>query len=72
MTMPTPNAHFQPDNRDIVIVEDCTDLKTAEKQADEFLDSVSSQDEAGAHYQRIQVSGVEREGKYYFDVVVLH
>lgn len=70
--MPTSNAHFQPDSRNVVIVEDCRNIHDAEKQADEFLASITSQDEAGAHYQRIKVSGVERDGKYYFDVVVVH
>ena len=72
MIMPTPNAHFQPDDRNIVIVEDCADMGGAERAADEFLESMTSCDEAGSHYQRIQVSGVQREGKYYFDVVVVH
>ena len=69
--MPTPTAYFQPDNRSIIIVENCSDMQTAEKQADEFLNVITSMDEAGSHYQRIQVSGIQREGKYYFDVVVV-
>ncbi|HMI59971.1 MAG TPA: hypothetical protein VK518_03660 [Puia sp.] len=69
--MPTQIAYFQPDNRSIIIVENCSDMQTAEKQADEFLETITSMDEAGCHYQRIQVSGTEREGKYYFDVVVV-
>jgi uncharacterized protein YerC len=68
--MPTPTAYFQPDNRNIIIVENCTDMQAAEKLADEFLDNITSMDEAGSHYQRIQVSGMRHEGKYYFDVVV--
>jgi hypothetical protein len=70
--MPTPTAHFQPDNRNIVIVENCPDMRDAEKAADQFLDVITSCDEAGSHYQRVQVSGVQREGKYFFDVVVVH
>jgi len=69
--MPAPKVYFQPDNRNFIIVENCSDMKTAEKQADDFLDSITSMDEAGSHYQRIQVSGTQREGKYYFDVVVV-
>jgi len=72
MIMPTPTAHFQPDDRNIVIVEDCPDIHDAEKAADQFLDTITSCDEAGSHYQRIQVSGIQREGKYFFDVVVVH
>ena len=72
MIMPTPTAHFQPDDRNIVIVEDCRNIQEAEKAADQFLDTITSCDEAGSHYQRIQVSGVRREGKYFFDVVVVH
>jgi hypothetical protein len=69
--MSTPNAYFQPDNRSIIIVENCTDMQTAEKQADDFLEAITSMDEAGSHYQRIQVSGTWHEGKCYFDVVVV-
>ena len=69
--MPTPTAYFQPDNRSIIIVENCSDMQTAEKQADEFLNVITSMDEAGSHYQRIQVSGIQWEGKYYFDVIVV-
>jgi len=72
MIMPTPSAHFQPDDRNIVIVENCRDIRDAEKAADQFLQGETSCDEAGSHYQRIQVSGVQREGKYFFDVVVVH
>ncbi|MBS1606884.1 MAG: hypothetical protein JST42_29785 [Bacteroidetes bacterium] len=70
--MPAPTAHFQPDDRNIVIVEDCRDIRDAEKAADQFLEGETSCDEAGSHYQRVQVSGVQREGKYFFDVVVVH
>ena len=69
--MPAPIAYFQPDNRSIIIVENCSDMQTAEKEADEFLSVITSMDEAGSHYQRIQVSGTQRENKYYFDVVVV-
>jgi hypothetical protein len=72
MIMYTPTAYFQPDNRAIVIVENYSNTQEAEKQADEFLEGIAAQDEAGAHYQRVQVSGIEREGKYYFDVVVVY
>ncbi|MBS1661065.1 MAG: hypothetical protein JST68_08445 [Bacteroidetes bacterium] len=66
------NVYFQPDNRHIVIAESCSDIHDAERQVDRFLDTISEQDEAGAHYQRIAISGTERDGKYYFDVVVVH
>jgi hypothetical protein len=69
--MSTPKTYFQPDNRNIIIVENCGDMQTAEKQADDFLETITSMDEAGSHYQRIQVSGNFHEGKYYFDVVVV-
>jgi len=69
--MSTQIAYFQPDNRNIIIVENCSDMQTAEKQADEFLETITSMDEAGSHYQRIQVSGIRHEDKYYFDVVVV-
>ncbi len=72
MYMPAPTVYFQPDNRHIVIVENCKDLSAAQQHVDQFLEEVSSQDEAGAHYQRIQVSGTEQKGTYYFDVVVVH
>lgn len=70
--MPTPTAYFQPDNRAVVIVEDFMDVEDAEKQADQFLKNISEQDECGANFQRVKVSGVERERKYYFDVVVVY
>ena len=69
--MPAPKAYFQPDNRNFIIVENCSDMQTAEKQADEFLNNITAMDEAGSHYLRIQVSGTKREGKYFFDVVVV-
>jgi len=70
--MPTPTAYFQPDNRAVVIVEEFVNIEDAEKQADQFLKNISEQDECGANYQRVKVSGVERESKYYFDVVVVY
>lgn len=62
-------AYFQPDDRNIVIVESAPDMINAEREADRFLEEVSSMDEGGTTFSRIQCSGVKQEGKYYFEVI---
>lgn len=54
----------------MVIVEEAEGFKQAEELADDFLSDVTSMDECGALHQRIHVSGIRRDGKYYFEVVV--
>jgi hypothetical protein len=63
-------AHFEEGDRNLVVVEEADGFKQAEALADNFLSEVTSMDECGAMHRRIEVSGIRREGKYYFDVVV--
>ena len=63
-------AHFQEDNRNIVIVEEAGNMEEAEAMADEFLNGEMAADEGGARYQRIKVSGIRRGDKYYFEALI--
>ena len=62
-------THFQEDSRHIVIVEDAASMEQAEAAADAFLAEITAMDETGAKYQRIQVSGIRRDDKYYFETL---
>lgn len=68
--MKNENVHFEEGNRNVVVVEEAEGFKQAEALADTFLSDVTAMDECGALHQRIQVSGIRRQGKYYFEVVV--
>jgi hypothetical protein len=65
------NAHFQPDARHIVIVEEAPDMQTAEREADQFLNAESKADEGGCCYLRVRSSGIKRDDGYYFKVVAV-
>jgi hypothetical protein len=65
------NAHFQPDARHIVIVEEAPDMQTAEQEADRFLTAESQADEGGCCYLRVHSSGIKRDSGYYFKVVAV-
>lgn len=69
--MTKSNAHFQPDARHIVIVEEAPDMQTAEREADRFLAVESQSDEGGCCYQRVRSSGIKRDTGYYFKVVAM-
>ena len=69
--MTKQNAHFQPDARHIVIVEEAPDMQAAEQEADRFLIAESKADEAGCCYQRVHSSGIKRDSGYYFKVVAM-
>lgn len=65
-------VHFKEDNRAIVVAESFESLEEAEKAADAFLEEMTSVDECGSRYLRVQVSGtpdVNNERVFYFDVV---
>ncbi len=65
-------VHFQEDNRNILVAEAFESLEAAEKAADLFLEEISSVDESGSRYLRVQVSGtpdVNDRQVYYFEVV---
>jgi len=63
-------VHFEEGSPNIVVVEDADGFEQAQALADEFLSDVTAMDESGSLHRRVQVSGVKRDGKYYFDVVV--
>lgn len=62
-------AFFQEDNRHFVIVENAANMEQAEAAADAFLAEITAMDEAGATYERIKVSGIYRDNKYYFETL---
>jgi len=68
--MNTPRTYFQPETRHIVIVENASDMQTAEQEADKFLDAESAADEGGSCYVRASASGIQRDNGFYFKVVM--
>ncbi|RFM27167.1 hypothetical protein [Deminuibacter soli] len=65
-------VHFKEDSRHMVVAEAFNSLEEAEQAADSFLEEMTSIDECGTHYVRVQVSGMPdtmQNGTYYFDVV---
>ena len=72
MKLKDHNVHFQEDTRHILIIEEAGGMPETEAEAlaDEYLSIVDAMDEGGARHQRIKVSGIRRDDKYYFDVVV--
>lgn len=70
--MTTTNIYFEPGDRHNVVVENVADMTAAEQEADRFLQAVSATDECGSALVRIKSSGVRRNDRYYFKVVMLY
>jgi hypothetical protein len=70
--MADKKIYFEEGDRHNLVVENVAGMEVAEQEADRFLCEASKADEGGASFVRIKVSGVKRNDRYYFKVVMVY